>query len=122
MSIVRLKISDFTRSHRAVSAKDGDQVYESIVSNFEAKMPVILDFSGIELIITAFLNNCIGRLYFSYSSDQIKELLRIENLDPSEVGLLKLVIDRAKDRFEKKYPKNIDEIDTLNDDPADYGL
>lgn len=122
MSTERLKISDFTKSHRAVSAKDGNLVYESIISNFEVKTPVILDFSGIELIITAFLNNCIGRLYFSYSSEQIKELLRIENLDPSEVSLLKLVIDRAKDRFEKKYPENIDEIDTLNDDPADYGL
>lgn len=122
MSTVRLKISDFTKSHRAVSAKDGDQVYESIVANFDARMPIILDFSGIELIITAFLNNSIGRLYFKYSSEQIKELLRIENLDPTEVGLLKLVIDRAKDRYEKKYPENIDEIDTLNDDPADYGL
>jgi hypothetical protein len=96
-----LLIKDFTQSNRAISAQDGEKVYNAILTYFTKKESVVLDFSGIEITITAFLNSCIGKLYGTYSSDEIKEMLDIRNLQNDEKRLLKLVIDKAKERFNK---------------------
>lgn len=109
-----LLIKDYTQSNRAISAHDGEKVYNEILAHFSKKEPVILDFSGIELTITAFLNSCIGKLYGTFSSDEIKKMLDIQNLQNDEKRLLKLVIDKAKVRFSKP-DSDIDNTDIVNE-------
>ncbi|KYG71761.1 uncharacterized protein DUF4325 [Roseivirga ehrenbergii] len=111
-----IRVQDITQSHRAISALDGEVVFKKIIDSFGKNQPVMLDFEGIDLTITAFLNSSIGKLYSLYSSVQIKELLDIKNLPSEEVQLLKLVIDRAKERFSKEYPDELDNIDFVNED------
>lgn len=113
--MVTLLIKDFTKSSRAISAIDGEKVFQQIDTCFKKGEPVLLDFKGIELTITAFLNSCIGKLYGNYSQEKIKELLNIENLNEDEKLLLKLVIDKAKERFSKQYPTHDDNIDIVNE-------
>ncbi|RKQ43080.1 uncharacterized protein DUF4325 [Roseivirga pacifica] len=114
MSVIN--ITDITHSKRAISAADGEVLFDKIKSHIDKKEKVVLDFSGIELTITAFLNSSIGKLYSLYSSDEIKEHLDIKNLPNEEISLLKLVIDRAKQRFTKEYPSDLDSIDIVNED------
>lgn len=111
-----IRIKDFTGNNLAVSASDGEKVFEKIKNSFDQKSPVILDFQDIELTITAFLNSSIGKLYSIYSTEEIRSLLDIQNLNQEEIQLLKLVIDRAKLRFNKDYPTNLDNEDLLNED------
>jgi hypothetical protein len=111
-----IKIKDITKSHLAVSAADGALVFTEIDAAFESKEKVTLDFEGITLSITAFLNACIGKLYSKYSSEEVKELLDIQNLKGEEVHLLKLVIEGAKRRFSKSYPEELGNIDLFNED------
>ncbi len=111
-----IKIKDITNSHRAISAVDGDLVFNQVVASFENKEPVTLDFEGIDLTITAFLNSSIGKLYSKFSTETIRELLDIKNLSQDELPLLKLVIERAKERFGKNYPTDLDRIDVVNED------
>ena len=111
-----IKIQDITQSHRAISANDGDKVFDLVNSALSKGESIILDFKGIELTITAFLNAAIGRLYSVYSSDNIRELLDIVNMQPEERPLLKLVVDKAKERFTKPYPTDLGSIDLLNED------
>ena len=59
-------IKDITKSHRAISAQDGEKVFDLIVSYFEQKEKVTVDFTEIDLTITAFLNSSIGKLYSKY--------------------------------------------------------
>ncbi len=113
--MTKLLIKDFTNSTRAISAIDGEKVYQTIYSHFQKNEPVVLDFYGIELTITAFLNSSIGKLYGVYPVDKIKELLNIENLHHDEKLLLKLVIDKAKERFGKNISENNDNIDLVNE-------
>lgn len=94
-----LKIKDITGTPRAISAIDGDTVYEKIVFAFSQEEQITLDFEGIELTITAFLNSAIGKLYGSYDNEVIKNNLKIVNFSEDELPLLKLVVDRAKIRF-----------------------
>ena len=110
-----LLIKDFTKSSRAISAVDGEKIYQQIDTYFKKGEPVLLDFKGIELTITAFLNSCIGKLYGSYAQEKIKDLLNIENLHEDEKLLLKLVIEKAKERFGKNYPTPNDNIDLVNE-------
>lgn len=112
--VTTILIKDFTQSSRAVSAHHGEKIYSEIVTHFKKKEPVILDFSGIELTITAFLNSCIGKLYGTFSSEEIKDMLDIQNLQNDEKRLLKLVIDKAKERFGKP-DSDIDNTDLVNE-------
>lgn len=109
-----LLIKDFTQSKRAISAQDGEKVYNEILSHFTKREPVVLDFSGIELTITAFLNSSIGKLYSQFPSEVIRELLDIQNLENDEKRLLKLVIDKAKERFQKPNSE-ADDSDLINE-------
>lgn len=112
----KILVSNLVDSHLAISAFDGNKVFEVIKKNIENKTKTDLDFNGIELTITAFLNSSIGKLYSIYSSEEIKQYLHISNLKKEEVGLLALVITRAKARFNKEYPIQLDNIDLVNED------
>ena len=109
-----LVIKDFTHSNSAISAHDGEKVYNEILQHFKKNESVILDFTGIELTITAFLNSSIGKLYASYSSEIIRNLLDIRNLANDEKRLLKLVIDKAKERFNNP-SSDSDNVDIINE-------
>lgn len=114
--MITLNVKDITESSLAVSAADGEIVYSKLVEAFEKDEKVVVDFKDIELTITAFLNASIGKLYGRFSTEEIREKLSIENLQVEEKQLLKMVIDLAKRRFEKKYPDNLNNIDLLNED------
>ena len=108
-----IKIKDITNSHLAVSSIDGDKVFDIIDISFKADKKVELDFEGIELTITAFLNSSIGKLYSIYNVEKIKSLLTIINLKQDEVVLLKLVIEKAKERFGKDFLNDNDLVDEV---------
>lgn len=110
-----VKIKDITGSNRALSAIDGAQVYDKILGSLRQKRKVTLDFRGIDLTITAFLNASIGKLYSEFSPEEIKSLLEIKNLHSDEIHLLKIVIDRAKERFNKEFPSELDSEDLIDE-------
>lgn len=108
-------VKDFTEGIFAISSEDGEKIYFEINKSFLNKEKVILDFSGIEITITAFLNSCIGKLYANFSSEEIKNLLTVKNLNNDEKPLLKFVIDKAKERFGKINPNDEDKIDLIDE-------
>ena len=57
---------------------------------------VVLDFTGVRIVASAFLNAAIGQLYRDVPEDVIKEHLQVPNL--SDVGkfALKRVVDNSK--------------------------
>ncbi|MBN8697688.1 MAG: STAS-like domain-containing protein [Bacteroidetes bacterium] len=114
--MIKILIKDFTNSSLAVSANDGEKIFLEISKAFEKGEKVLLDFEDIDLTITAFLNPCIGKLYAKYPSEKIKELLDIINLSKEEVPLLKLVIESAKERFNKENSGDLDENDLVDGD------
>lgn len=114
--MTNIKIKDITRNSLAVSAADGDVVYDKIVETFDKEEKVVLDFEGIELTITAFMNAAIGKLYGKYPTETIRERLDIVNLQNEEKQLLRIVVERAKMRFNKTYPTSLDNIDLFNED------
>lgn len=84
---------------RATDMKQGDIIYKMIIEQFKKNEKVIIDFGDLKTVLSTFLNNAIGTLYKDYSSDYLNENLKIINLCPDDLFILKRVIKRAKEFY-----------------------
>ncbi len=97
-------IKDVIGSELAVSTENGAKVFALIDKYLKEGKSVTLDFSGISIMITAFLNAAIGSLYSKkeYTGELLNERIKLENVEPEDVTLFKDVIQRAKEYFSNK--------------------
>ncbi len=97
-------ITDIIHSDFAVSTDDGNRIYELIDDGFSNKKTVILNFQGVTLMTTAFLNAAIGQLYSNekYSSDFLNDNISLVNVSNQDKYLFGVIIERAKKYFENK--------------------
>ena len=102
LKIKHLKIKDIIKRETAVSSDDGDILFSNIVDCINDNTIAELDFSGISILTTAFLNSAIGQLYNTYSSEQLNNALRLKNVANEDKILFKKVIERAKEYFKDK--------------------
>lgn len=84
---------------RATDMQQGDIVCSQIVNAFSNGEKVVIDFCNMRTILSTFLNNAIGSLYKSYSSDFLNSNLRITHLSEDDLFILKRVIKRAKEFY-----------------------
>lgn len=112
-------IKDVINSELAVSTENGIKVFELIDSYLQKKEKVELDFAGINIMITAFLNAAIGSLYGKkeYTPEFLNEYLKLENVEKDDRILFRDVIQRAKEYFADKdtFEKNSNEAMYGND-------
>lgn len=96
------KVKDLIKVDFAVTTDDGDSVFKILDRHFQDGEKIILDFSEIYILTTAFLNAAIGQLYSKYTSEDISSYLKLENVSNSDKMLFKTVIQRAKEYFANK--------------------
>ena len=84
---------------RATDMKQGDQIYDLILEGFKKKEVVHVDFSGMKTVLSTFLNNAIGTLYKDYTSEELNNNLKIENLCDDDMFILRRVTQRAKEFY-----------------------
>ena len=99
---VKINIQETLGKTKAISTEDGNKIFTIIKMNFISEKKVELDFSNIQLIITAFFNAAIGQLYSEYESAFLQENLYITNITKEDILTLKYAIDRAKEFFNDK--------------------
>lgn len=103
MNIKDLRVKDFIENRDiAVSSDDGDLLFRKIDDLIKEKTIVELNFEGISLMTTAFLNSAIGQLYSKYTSEQLNTHLKLKNVAEDDRILFKKVIERAKEYFKNK--------------------
>ncbi len=100
MNIV--KIIDEINEKDAISLQDGLLVFNKIKNFIENKEKVELDFVGIDLVLSTFLNPAIGQLYYLYDKDLVDSLLEYKNLMDVDNQTLKKVIQNAINQKENK--------------------
>lgn len=112
--MTKLTVKDIINSELAVSTEKGELVFDAINSHLQKKEKVIVDFKGIDLMITAFLNAAIGKLYGNknYSGNFLNEHIQLVNIESEDISLFKDVIERAKEYFEDKeaFDKNANSV------------
>jgi len=94
-----VNIKEILNSDSALTPSSGELIYNIIEEEIASKRTISLDFKGIEIITSAFLNSAVGRLYSKYSSSELNSVLHIVNIPSDDLQLLKKVIERAKEYF-----------------------
>ena len=92
-------VSKLIEGSSAVSADDGQVIFDKIKDALHNNKLVELDFDGIEILTTAFLNAAIGQLYSKYTSDKLNQLLKLKNVSQEDLTLFQKVIRRAKEYY-----------------------
>lgn len=94
-----LSIFEIVGSQLCVASGDGQKVYDRLASALKEGGHVTLSFRNITTVTSAFLNAAIGQLYGSFSEEQIRSLLVVQDIQPDDLALLKRVVDTAKQYF-----------------------
>lgn len=99
---MELKIFDII-GKRCITQEKGKQIYDRICPVLLKGKNVTLDFEGVEQFASPFFNYAIGQLLKDINDEDLKKLLRIENLDKNGNLVVKRVIENARN-----YHKDID--------------
>ena len=99
-----LIVKDIINSNIAVATDSGDNLFNQIIISFDNGKKIRLDFEGITILTTAFLNAAIGQLYSQgkYDSDFLNSSLKFVNIQPEDKPLFVMVVNRAKEYFANK--------------------
>lgn len=95
-----LKIYDIIQSESAVTPKQGNLVFSEIQPYLKNLVDIedtlAFDFDNITDLTTAFLNNCLGRLFNILPTEYLIKNLSFENIsNSSQVNSIRLTIETA---------------------------
>ncbi len=79
----------------AISMNSGTKLREIILKEWPKDEKIILDFSGIDVFASPFLNASIGALLKTKTIEDLQEKLVFEEISDHGKRLLNLVIDNA---------------------------
>ncbi len=91
-----LSIFETVGSSTCVASDDGQKVYGRLASYLKEERNVTLSFLNITTLTSAFLDAAIGQLYGNFSVEQIRSLLKVQDIQPDDLTLLKRVVETAK--------------------------
>jgi len=111
-----LSIFEVVGSPLCVASSDGQKVYDRLAATLKEGRGVILSFHNVTTLTSAFLNAAIGQLYGVFSEEQVRSLLKVQDMETDDLGLLKRVVETAKMYFKdpQKFEQAIQE--TLGND------
>lgn len=84
-----------------ISSTEGDKLYKLLyeilnqLKNNDRDKELIIDFSGVEDLTTAFLNNGISKLFYNLDIKYLLNTIKFIGLKKSHIGLLKLSLNNA---------------------------
>lgn len=100
----------------AMSTEDGQKLFAVIYEHLKANQKVKLTFKNIDILISHFLNESIGKLYGKFENwDVLDEAIEFD-IDKDDLELLKTkVIPTAKNHFKDVARSERIEADILDD-------
>lgn len=109
---LELSIYEIVGSPLCVASEDGQKVYERIEAALKEGQSVTASFQNVTSLTSAFLNAAIGQLYGSFSEDEIRARLRVQDMEPDDRALLKRVVDTAKEYFKdpQRFDRAVEEV------------
>ncbi|MEP2771665.1 MAG: STAS-like domain-containing protein [Fulvivirga sp.] len=90
-------VKDIIGSKSALSPMKGIKLYEFLSGEINDGNQIILSFSGIEDLVTAFSNASFGNLYTAYSIDKIESHLVLKDLNKVWLNKINQAIELATD-------------------------
>ena len=91
-----------------VASSDGQKICDQLITALKVDRSIALSFRDVTTLTAAFLNAAIGQLYGIFSEEQIRTRLKVVDLEPDDLALLKRVVETAKLYF--KDPERFDQV------------
>ena len=104
---VTIRVNEVVGGGLCVATDDGQKVHDRIAKAIRAGRDVSLSFLNVDSLTSAFLNAAVGQLYADFSQEQVRQRLSVADIGPEDTGLLKRVVETAKEYF--KDPSRFDE-------------
>lgn len=98
--VTRISVYEVVGSPLCVASNDGQKVNDRLSVALTKAQGVVLSFHNVSTMTSAFLNVAIGQLYGTFTEEQIRSRLRVEDIDPQDAVLLKRVVETAKMYFQ----------------------
>lgn len=89
---MKIEIKNIIEKNIAISTDDGEKVFAQMKKLLENKEKSIeVSFSGIDMLISHFLNESIGKLYITFPNTRWEEIDKINytSIDEDDLELLK---------------------------------
>ena len=99
-----------------VASSDGQKICDHLTAALKADRSIALSFRNVTALTAAFLNAAIGQLYGIFSEEQIRSRLKVVDVEPDDLALLKRVVDTAKLYF--KEPRRFKQVVRGKHDPV----
>lgn len=96
---VIISIFQVVGSPLCVASSDGQKVHDRIARILKEDRCVTLSFLNVTTLTSAFLNAAIGQLYGKFDSDEIRNRLKVTDMEAADIALLRRVVDTAKQYF-----------------------
>lgn len=105
-------ITNHVTLNQCVTPEEGQAINNIIRSHIAEGDIVRLDFTGIQLVTTAFLNVAIGTLYKDMTSEQLKGKLSFSNITDGIAIRIKRVTDNAKAFYKNPelFQQNVEQV------------
>ena len=103
-----LSVFEIVGNPLCVASDDGQRVHDRIAAAIKENTKVRLSFLNVQSLTSAFLNAAVGQLYGEFSEDIIRQNLAVEQIEKDDLGLLKRVVDTAKEYF--KDPDRVERL------------
>lgn len=97
--IMTLSMFEIVGSPLCVASDDGQKVFDRLSAALKEGRRVSLSFQNVSSLTSAFLNTAIGQLYATFTSQQLRSLLSVKDMQADDLALLKRVIVTAKAYF-----------------------
>lgn len=95
---MQVPVHDLTGDNAILRAK-GQKLYDRVHPALVAGREVELDFTGVKVFSSPFLNVAIGQLLRDLTPETLNRLLRCENITPAGLNALRVVISSAKEYY-----------------------
>ncbi len=112
-----LNVKNIIQNTIAMSTEDGVKLFNEVYKVLKSKERVCISFEGIDILISHFLNEAIGKQYEKFDNwDILDQAIEYKNLDQNDFDLLKnKVIPTAKNHFQDVIKSEKIEKEILND-------
>lgn len=108
----RIVIRDIIKTDLAVTADKAQYLFQLLASKIKEENPVLLDFTDIRILTTAFLNIAIGELYRVEKSEILNKYISfdMDTMTNLQFSKIKMVMSNSKEKLSKKQEEEIEEV------------
>lgn len=93
-----IKIIDVIKKDEGLNKHDGEIIHNIIATNIKKQIKSVVDFSGLTVIPSFFINYAIGQLYNEYTTEILNTYVAFntDKLNATQISQIKIAMDIAR--------------------------